>query len=150
MSCWCAKQIIPRTSSVSTSWRKQESKFEGIELGDKILELLESKVKSEPQRIGHFIDLAHYYFVNDRMDEAVKMFVLAEDITRVPLNFDGPGFAGKDKMSPDEIALEQRLRREDESRLIKEIDKHRSFANKDTRGFRMKLREAETTPAKAT
>ena len=120
----------------------QTCKFDDIELGDKILELLENKVKSEPQRVGHYIDLAHYYFVNDRMDEAVDTFVRGDDASRTTLDFDGPGYPGKDKMSPEEIEMEQRLRREDQSRFPKELDKHRSFPRKDTRAFRMKLTEA--------
>ena len=120
----------------------ETSKFEDIELADRILELMEGKVKTEPQRVGHYIDLGHYYFVNDRMDDAVETFVLGQEAISTPLDFDGPGFPGKAKMLPEEIELETRLRREDAARFPKELDKHRTFPGKDVKLFRMKLMEA--------
>ena len=141
-------ELQVRKTNFSSYSRRMEiaagetSKYEDIELADRILELLEGKIKTEPQRVGHYIDLAHYYFINDRMDDAVEMFVLGQEAISSPLDFDGPGFPGKDKMSPEEIELEQRLRREDASRYPKELDKHRTFPRKDTKAFRMKLSEA--------
>ena len=121
--------------------------FEGaaVDLADKVLELLESQLKAEPQRVGHYIDLAHYYFVNDRMDESVEMFVRGNEVMMQPLDFDGQGYSGKAKMSAEEIELEQRLRRDDISRYPKELEKHKSFPKKDVRAFRMKLMEAMDT-----
>lgn len=125
-----------------------ESKFEGIVLNDKILELLEGKVKAEPQRLGHYIDLAHYYFVNDRMEDAATTFLQGREIMRAELDFNAEGYPGKDKMAPDEIAVERRLRKEDESRFDKELTKHRSFPGKDNRVFQRKLAEGDDFAAK--
>jgi len=58
------------------------------------------------------------------------------------LNFDGTGYPAKDKMSPVEIALDSVCGMKT-NRACQGIDKHRSFPRKDTRVFRMKLREAE-------
>ena len=125
-----------------------EVKFEDLELADRVLELLENQVKAEPQRVAHYIDLAHYYFVNDRMDDSVEMFLRAQEVINEPLDFNGPGYPGRDKLSPEEIEVEQRLRREDASRYPKELEKHRSFPRKDVRAFRMKLMEAMDGNAK--
>ncbi|MEI6232344.1 MAG: PEGA domain-containing protein [Planctomycetota bacterium] len=118
------------------------SKFEDIELFDRVLEHLESQIKNEPQRVGHYIDLGHYYFVNDRFQDAAETYALGTITANTSLDFDGPGFPGKSKMTAEEIELQQRLRREDQSRLPKEIDKHRSFPKKDTKAFRLAMAEA--------
>jgi len=117
--------------------------FGDFELKDKILGMLEGQVKSEPQRLAHYIDLGHYLFVNDRMDEAVEVYAQGLQVMQRPLDLNGPGFNGRDKMSEDEIALEQRLRNEDASRFLKELDKHRNWPRKDTNAFRNKLEQAQ-------
>ena len=118
-----------------------ESKFDGIELTDKILETMEGNVKAEPQRVGHYIDLAHYYFVNHRMEDAANTFLQGKEVLQTPLDFSSGGYPGKDKMSPEEIAVELRLRREDDSRFDKELTKHKSFQGIDNHAFLRKLAE---------
>ncbi len=141
-------ELLVRKTNFSTYSCRMEivagetAKYDGIELNDKILELMEGQIKTEPQRVAHYIDLAHYYFVNDKFDESVETFLLGQEAIQTPLDFDGSGFPGKSKMLPEEIELEQRLRREDAARYPKELEKHRSFPGKDTKVFRMKLMEA--------
>lgn len=117
--------------------------FSGFALNDKILDMLERNVKSEPQRLAHYIDLGHYLFVNSRMDEAVDIFAQGYAVMQTPLDFNGPGFTGEENMSREERELERRLRQEDTSRYQKELEKHRNWPRKDTRTFRAKLEQAK-------
>jgi tetratricopeptide (TPR) repeat protein len=121
----------------------RELTFSGFELKDKILEMLANQVKNEPQRAAHYCDLGHYLFVNDKFNEAVEAFVKGLETLHKPLDFDGPGYNGKENMSPQELKLEQRLRLEDEGRFNKDLDKYRQWPGKDTRTFRLKLAEAQ-------
>jgi tetratricopeptide (TPR) repeat protein len=59
------------------------------------------------------------------------------------LDFNGPGYSGKEHMSAQEIEVEQRLRKEDESRFLKELEKHRNWPRNDIRVFRQKLDQAQ-------
>jgi len=118
--------------------------FAEFELKDKVLAMMEGLTKSEPQRLAHYIDLGHYLFLNDKMDESVDVFTQGMEVSQTPLDFNGPGYSGKENVSPEEQALEQRLRKEDESRFLKEIEKHRNWPQKkDTRTFRQKLDQAQ-------
>ncbi|HYF51421.1 MAG TPA: hypothetical protein VEJ63_18555, partial [Planctomycetota bacterium] len=56
---------------------------------------------------------------------------------------DGPGYPGKDKLSQAEMQLEQRLRKEDEARFMKELEKHRNWPRMDTKAFRKRIDEAQ-------
>ncbi|MFH0939944.1 MAG: PEGA domain-containing protein [Planctomycetota bacterium] len=113
--------------------------FAGFELKDKILNMLTGNCKNEPQRLAHCLDLGHYLFLNDKMDEAVNVFAQGLEVMQTPLDFDGQGFGGKDTMSAAEINLEQRLRKEDEIRLLKDIEKYRNWPNKNTIAFKKKM-----------
>ena len=120
----------------------QPSKFAGIELTDRVLGMLEGLQKTEPQRLTHYIDMAHYFFVNNNLERAVDVFTQAMELMQTPLNFNGPGYPGKDKMSDVEIAQEERMRKKDEERLLKELDKHKNWPGKDVSTFRLKIEQA--------
>jgi tetratricopeptide (TPR) repeat protein len=117
--------------------------FAGFVLKDKVQAMLEGQVKAEPQRLAHYVDLAHYLFVNDRLEEAADVFLQGQEIGGTPLDLDGPGFPGAKNMSEEERALELRLRGEDLSRYKREIEKHRSWPRKDTKVFRARLEQGE-------
>ena len=117
--------------------------FSGFELKDKVYTMLDGLIKSEPQRLTHYIDLGHYLFVNGKLDEAVDIYTQGMEVMRTPLNFDGPGFPGEKNMPAEEVQLERRLRTEDEARYLKELEKHRAWQGKDTASFRSKLEEAQ-------
>jgi tetratricopeptide (TPR) repeat protein len=121
----------------------QPAVYSGFALHDKVLAMLEDYVKREPQRVSHYIDLAHYHFVNDRLDKAVEIFSKAMEVNGTALNFDGPGYPGKANVSDAEMAQDEKLRRDDDKRLIKEIDKHKNWPGKDCREFRQKLDQAQ-------
>jgi len=115
--------------------------FSGFELKDKVMSMLEAELKSEPQRLAHYIDLGHYLFVNDRMDDAAAVFAQGMEMASTPLDFNGPGFPGADHMSEEEVVLEKRLRLEDVSRLQREREKHLGWPHKHVQVFREKLEE---------
>jgi tetratricopeptide (TPR) repeat protein len=64
-------------------------------------------------------------------------------VMQTPIDFDGQGFTGGLNMTPAEKELEQRLRKEDESRFLKEIEKHRNWPRHDVKIFRAKLEQAQ-------
>jgi hypothetical protein len=98
----------------------EEQVFADFELKDKIFAMLDGLMKSEPQRLAHYIDLGHYLFINNRMDESVEVWAQGLEMVNAPVDFDGPGFSGAKNMTREEMNLEIRLRREDESRFNKE------------------------------
>jgi len=117
--------------------------FSDFELKDKVLTMMEGLVKAEPQRLAHYIDLGHYLFVNDKLDESVDVFTQGLEVMQTPLDFNGAGYSGKEHMAAQEVEVEQRLRKEDESRFLKELEKHRNWPRKDIRVFRQKLDQAQ-------
>jgi tetratricopeptide (TPR) repeat protein len=119
------------------------STYSGFELHSQILAMLEGYVKREPQRVSHYIDLAHFHFVNDHTEKAVEMFAQAMEVNSAPLNFDGPGYPGKANVSDAEMAQDERLRKYDDQRLLKEVEKHKNWPGKDCREFRQKLDAAQ-------
>ncbi|MCW8130623.1 MAG: PEGA domain-containing protein [Planctomycetota bacterium] len=114
--------------------------FKDFALEDKVLKMLQGLVANEKARVGHYIDLAHYYFICDELDSSIATFLKAQDLADLPLEL-------PENMDPDERALEQRLRNEDRSRLRKEIEKHKSpsyFGIEKTTLFREKYDRAVT------
>lgn len=108
-------------------------------LQDKILSLLLKQKDADEQRIGYRIDLAHYYFIIDRLDDAVETFQQAQVLANKKLEFPA-------EMEPEEKALEERLRGEDRSRLKKEIEKHKNaglWGTKKASAFREKFEAAQ-------
>jgi tetratricopeptide (TPR) repeat protein len=122
--------------------------YSGFELKDKIFAMLDGMVKAEPQRVAHYIDLGHYLFINNKQDKAADVFTEGMEIMQTPLDFDGAGYAGKQNMTSDEMLLEQRLRKEDESRFLKEVDKHRNWPRVDTKEFRKRMDLAQDLVAR--
>jgi len=112
------------------------NEYSGIELEDKILKMLIDYTLTEKQRVSHYIDLAHYYFVNNRIDLAVETFIKAREVSERGLEFPTEAI-------PEERALEQRLRMEDKQRLSKELDKHKRWQPPMGPEFREKYDRAE-------
>jgi tetratricopeptide (TPR) repeat protein len=121
----------------------QRSTYSGIDLPDRVLGMLEGLQKTEPQTLSHYIDLAHYLFVNNNMDRAVDVFSQALEMMQAPLNFNAAGYPGRENMSDAEVAQEERMRKRDEERLLKELDKHKNWPGKDTREFRRRIEQAQ-------
>ena len=117
----------------------QTLEFSGkdFQLEDKILAMLRGTIERENMRVSHYVDLAHYLFVNDRISEAGDVYRKALQVASTEL------VTGPD-ISPDERGLELRLRAEDRNRLNEEIRKKSHWAGKDVAEFReLIMREQE-------
>ena len=101
--------------------------FSGFELPDKILGMLKLMVEGEPQRVANYLELGQYYFVCGRKEDAVRLFKKAYDVLLQPLNFDGPGFSGKQNMSAKDMEAEQRQREDDLKRFFSEMKNPRYY-----------------------
>ncbi|MCX7805127.1 MAG: PEGA domain-containing protein [Planctomycetota bacterium] len=112
----------------------ETTEIEGVEMRDRILAMLEGLTRAEPHRIGHLIDLAHYHFVNGRLDDSVDCFVRALRMSEEPLKF-----PPEMELGEEDKAFEMRLRAEDVNRLKSEINKHKSWPGRNTQRFREKL-----------
>jgi tetratricopeptide (TPR) repeat protein len=98
-------------------------------LEDMILTMLRANVEREKQCVRHYMDLAHYLFVNDELDEAAEVYVKAQQVAVTPLEF-------APETSAEEKSLEFRLRAEDADRLIQEIKRKKSWVGKDLTKFK--------------
>ena len=134
--------FVPYASRVEIT-AGQRSTYSGIDLSDRVLGMLEGLQKTEPQTLSHYIDLAHYLFVNDNMERAVDVFSQALEMMQAPLNFNAAGYPGRENMSDAEVAQEERMRKRDEERLLKELDKHKNWPGKDTKEFRRRIEQAQ-------
>ena len=98
------------------------------ELEDRILTMLNGNIAKEPTRVAHYVDLAHYLFVNNKVSEAADMYAQALEVSAAQLEFP----AG---VTQQERALELRLRAEDQNRLNEELRKKEHWPGKDLTAF---------------
>jgi tetratricopeptide (TPR) repeat protein len=119
--------------------------FADFDLKDRVRGMLETQVRSEPQRLTHYLDLAHYLFINGNIDAAVDVYARGWEIMGQPLDFNGQGFNGMENMTKEETELEKRLRLDDADRFRKEIDKHYNHWSDPVavRAFRKKWDQAK-------
>lgn len=102
--------------------------FKDFGLEDMILTMLRAGVEREKQSVRNYMDLGHYLFVNDELDEAAEIYARAEQVAATPLVFAADTRA-------EERALEQRLRAEDVDRLHNEIKRKTTWPGKDVTKF---------------
>ncbi|MCY3023336.1 MAG: PEGA domain-containing protein [Planctomycetota bacterium] len=114
----------------------QTLEFKDFGLEDIILAMLRGQVEREKQRVCHYMDLGHYLFVNDEMDEAAEVYAKALQVANTQMEFAAD-------TSPEERALEARLRAEDLSRLSEEIKKKSHWPGKDVTKFTSILRQQQ-------
>ena len=103
--------------------------YKDFGLEDIILTMLRANVAREKQSVRQYMDLGHYLFVNDELDEAAEVYVQAQQVAASPLEFGA-------EISEAEKSLEYRLRAEDANRLVEEIKRKRVWPNKDLAKFR--------------
>lgn len=89
-------------------------------LRDQILEFLLAAVESEPANVAHHTDLAHYYFINDRLEEAAAAYARAMEAACHP------------DAEPGAI-----------DRLDKELKKHLKWPGKDLKSFVSMIEKAQ-------
>jgi len=102
--------------------------FKDFGLEDMILTMLRANIEREKQSVRNYMDLGHYLFVNDELDEAAEVYAQAQQVAAAPLEF-GPD------ISREEQSLEYRLRAEDTNRLVAELKRKRAWPNKDLTKF---------------
>lgn len=115
--------------------------YKGFELRDKILVMLRRNIESEPQRVSHYVDLGHYLFVNDELEESAKAYANALSVAATPLKL-------PDDMPQPEKDLEYRLRSEDTQRMNDEMRKKENWPGKDVALFKAKIEEAQDQVAR--
>ncbi|HYG74345.1 MAG TPA: PEGA domain-containing protein [Planctomycetota bacterium] len=98
--------------------------FKDFALEDVVLTMLRGAVDREKHRVSNYMDLGHYLFVNNELDESAEVYAKALQVAAAPLEFP-PG------TDETERRLEQRLRAEDTNRLNEEIRKKSHWPNKD-------------------
>lgn len=105
----------------------QPLKFDD-ELEDKIQIMLKGNIAKEPTRVAHYIDMGHYLFVNNKINESAEMYAQALEIAGMPLEFGA-------EVAADERRLEVRLRAEDQNRLNEELRHKEHWPGKDLAQF---------------
>ncbi len=111
--------IVRKTNFKSYTQRLEASEgqfleFAGFALEDAIFTMLKSAIESEKTRVSHYMDLGHYLFANDRLDESADQYCMALRVAAQPLAF-------PTGTTPEEVTLEKALRGEDVSHLNEEI-----------------------------
>jgi tetratricopeptide (TPR) repeat protein len=108
-------------------------------LKDLILEMLDSLIQSEPHRASHLVDKGHYLYINNRLEEAARAFVRAEEVVSTQPVF-------PDDMPAEERAAELRLYAADRKRVSREVARHRrpeSFDFSKARDFNLAYEKAK-------
>ena len=102
--------------------------FKDFELDDRVMQMLNSNIAKEETRVGHYMDLGHYLFVNDHLDTAATAYAKALEVSATKLTF------GKETL-PEEQRLLERLRNEDRSRLASQIGLKETWPRKNLTEF---------------
>jgi hypothetical protein len=139
--------LVRKTNFKPQSWRIEVTaaeplRFTGFALEDKILAMLRSNVEADKQRVSHYMDLGHYLFINDELDEAAEAYARAVQVAGTELEFDA-------LVEPSERQLETRLRAEDRNRLNDEVRKKSNWPGKDVARFRAILAKQQEAVAEA-
>ena len=104
--------------------------FKDFGLEDKILKMLHDNIDKEKQRVSHYLDLGHYLFVNNQLEESAEVYAHAQRVAASPLDLTAT-------LDANERILETRLRGEDVRRLQDELRKCYNWPGKDVAKFRI-------------
>jgi len=122
--------------------------YAGFALEDMILNMLRGQIDSDKQRVAHYMDLGHYLFVNDRLEEAADAYARGLEVASTQINFDVPvTVPPTPPLTQQERQLQMRLRAEDVNRLNEEIRKKSAWPGKDTKVFTEVLRKQQENVA---
>jgi tetratricopeptide (TPR) repeat protein len=114
--------------------------FKDFGLEDVILAMLRGQVDRERQRVSHYMDLGHYLFVNNKLDESAEVYAKALAVANTPLEF-------PQEADAEERRLEVRLRAEDLNRLNDEIRKKSHWPGKDVAKWARILKQQQEVVA---
>lgn len=98
--------------------------YKGFELGNKIMAMLKTSIAKERWRVAHYIDLAHYQFVNNRIADAAETYAQSLAVAGTEIEFPA-------EFSQQDRSLEIRLRAEDVNRLNEELRHKEHYPGKD-------------------
>jgi tetratricopeptide (TPR) repeat protein len=112
------------------------------ELEDRILTMLNGNIAKEKSRVAHYVDLGHYLFVNNRLNESAEAYAQALEVAGTPIEFE-------QNVTDDERRLEVRLRAEDQNRLNDELRKKEHWPGKDLTTFVRVVEHARETVTNA-
>ncbi|HEY3319943.1 MAG TPA: PEGA domain-containing protein [Planctomycetota bacterium] len=118
----------------------QVATFKDFALEDVVLGMLRAAVERDKQRVSTYMDLGHYLFVNDELDESAEVYATAYQVAGQPLVF-------PEKADNEEKRLELRLRTEDLNRLNEEVRKKSHWPGKDTTKWAATLRRQQEVTA---
>jgi hypothetical protein len=139
-------ELVVRKTNYKTYTEKLEIaagdtlEYAGFALEDVILTMLKSQIEADRQRVTHYMDLGHYLFVNDRLEDAAEAYSRALEVAGTQLTFD-------DDVPKDERQLMMRLRAEDVNKLHEEIRKKSSWPGKDVKVFTEVMRKQQESVA---
>lgn len=89
-----------------------------IALENTMLLMLKANLEIGPRSIGNHLDLAHFYYVNNEMTQAVKHYIRARELASLPMPPPLPG------TPPEDIAFQQQLFQDEIRRVKTEEDHH--------------------------
>ncbi len=102
----------------------QTQEFKDFALEDVILTMLQSNIEKEPQRVGHYMDMGHYLFANNKIKEAGDFYVRGLQVAGQPLTFDKT-------IAPEERVAEEQARGHDIERINDEVRKKLNNAGRN-------------------
>lgn len=102
--------------------------FKDFVLEDNVLKMLRDAVENENTRVSHYLDLGHYLFVNDMLDESAEVYARAQQVAASPIVF-------PPETDQQERALDIQHRAEDVNRLNEELRKKQHWPGKNVDRF---------------
>jgi len=102
--------------------------FKDFSLDDKIMAMLKGNIAKESWRVMNYMDLGHYFFVNNRMKESADLYGKALGVSADPLDL-------PKETTEVERQLQARLRSEDRGRLMSQIAVKEHWPGKDCKTF---------------
>lgn len=133
--------VVRKTNFVP--WRQhvtlrpgETTEFAGLVLENAILRMLRERLQVEPWRVGHFTELGHYLFVNDRQVEAAETLIQAMLVGKRPIEF-------VPEMQAEDRAAEKKLREDDLKRLLGTIQRMTDWTGKNTATFRARMEQPD-------
>ncbi|HTL52250.1 MAG TPA: PEGA domain-containing protein [Planctomycetota bacterium] len=96
----------------------EKKQLTDVVLKDKLLDMLQELVNTDPRAISNHLDLAHYYYINNRMADAAREYVRVNELASLPMELLPPDATQAEK---EQI---QTTYQWDKDRVRHEIDKH--------------------------
>lgn len=96
----------------------QTQTVSGVVLDNKQLAMLQALCAAEPRMIGNHLDLAHFYYIHNRMDAAARHYARAIELSKLPM---ATLPADATEAEREQVRLNYEW---DKQRVKSELDKH--------------------------